>query len=121
MVCHIVRGKGSTIRPLEDVVIGLIGTAKLAAVFFFLRLGGKKDTAGFGGHRKAAAAAFGFGLILFNLNAQLADGMMNQNKAVREVHAIPFKPRTSLRRRPYRAVILTSGNMGSSFITAKSL
>lgn len=43
MVCHIVRGKGSTIRPLEDVVIGLIGTAKLAAVFFLLRFGGKED------------------------------------------------------------------------------
>ena len=43
MVRHIVRLKWCAIRPFENVIAFLIGSAEQAVVFFLLRFGGKED------------------------------------------------------------------------------
>ena len=91
MVRHIVRLKWCAIRPFENVIAFLIGSAEQAAVFFLLRFGGKEDTAGFGGQREAAATALRLGLVLLDACHHLTDGVPNQQAVVVKVHAIPFQ------------------------------
>ena len=55
MVRHIVRLKWCAVRPFEDVITFLIGTAKLSTIFFLLCFGGEEDAAGFGGQWEAAS------------------------------------------------------------------
>lgn len=78
MVRHIVWLKWCAIRPFENVIAFLIGTAELAAIFFLLRFGGKEDTAGFGGQREAAATALRLGFVLLDACHHLTDGVPNQ-------------------------------------------
>lgn len=91
MVRHIVRLKWCAVRPFEDVITFLIGTAKLSTIFFLLCFGGEEDAAGFGGQWEAASAALRFGLILLNARHHLADGVPNQQTVVVKVHTIPFQ------------------------------
>ena len=116
MVRHIVRFKRCTVRPFEDVVILFVGAAELPAVFFLLCF--MLRASGVSGKLRrllcVLVLSFSMRVIILQTVCRISRQLLSKSTLSH------FRPSTSLRRRPYSAVILTSGSIGSSFITSNS-
>lgn len=109
MVAHVVRRKGTAIRPFEHVGVLLVVLTAKAAVLLFCVQRCKKYLPCFGQQRERTVTAGVLGLVLGDSRCHLGYGMADGQRTAFKVDTVPLKPSSSLRRKPYKAVIFTSG------------
>lgn len=81
-----------SVRPLEHVVVFLIGFSKQSLVFSFICFGSQKDLPCFFCQRKTPPAAFAFRLVFFHGFCDLANRMANSYQIILKINAVPFEP-----------------------------
>lgn len=81
-----------SVRPLEHVVVFLIGFSKQSLVFSFICFGSQKNLPCFFCQRKASTAAFAFRLVLLHGFCDLTNRMADSYQIILKINAVPFEP-----------------------------
>ena len=89
---NVIRGKGRSLRPLEDKVVLLVAFAAEPSVLFLFPFCPKEDLSSLRHQRKGSMAGAVLGFVITHCRCDLGNRVLDGETPGGEIHAVPFQP-----------------------------